>query len=194
MDIIHALSFLSEPVPRLIRMLVSDWAQKMCLCPIGGQNLSRWFRDLLIQKSSHANSTVCCTASVGELWREFSVKMEPKKPRNSILKQHVAMFTNLASISPQSDFFNWCIFHWKLKTLLEKSSPTGARQVQAKSRVCSWTPSHKKIMVSDWAQIYFLCPVRDKRSNESWNWFVKSTIPGALSPVLEKFLLLFFPT
>ena len=67
MDIIHALSFLSEPVPRLIRMLVSDWAQKMCLCPIGGQDLSRWFRDLLIQKSSHANSTVCCTASVGEL-------------------------------------------------------------------------------------------------------------------------------
>ena len=64
MDIIHALS---EPVPRLIRMLVFDWAQKMCLCPIGGQNLSRWFRDLLIQKSSHANSTVCCTASVGEL-------------------------------------------------------------------------------------------------------------------------------
>ena len=71
MDIIHALS---EPVPRLIRMLVFDWAQKMCLCPIGGQNLSRWFRDLLIQKSSHANSTVCCTASVGELWsrRVFS--------------------------------------------------------------------------------------------------------------------------
>ena len=71
MDIIHALS---EPVPRLIRMLVFDWAQKMCLCPIGGQNLSRWFRDLLIQKSSYANSTVCCTASVGELWsrRVFS--------------------------------------------------------------------------------------------------------------------------
>ena len=38
----------------------------MCLCPIGGQNLSRWFRDLLIKKSSHAhaNSTACRTASV----------------------------------------------------------------------------------------------------------------------------------
>ena len=26
-----------------------------------------------------------------------------------------------------------------------------------------------------------------KHSNESWNWFVKSNIPGALSPVLENF-------
>ena len=26
-----------------------------------------------------------------------------------------------------------------------------------------------------------------KHSNESWNWFIKSNIPGALSPVLENF-------
>ena len=164
MDIIHALS---EPVPRLIRMLVFDWAQKMCLCPIGGQNLSRWFRDLLIQRSSHANSTVCCTASVGELWsrRVFSENGAQKTKKF----QHVAMFTNLASISPQSDFFNWCIFHWKLKTLLENSSPTGARQVQAKSRVCSWTPSHKKMMVSDWAQIYFFVP----NKIQAFKWVVE---------------------
>ena len=30
-------------------------------------------------------------------------------------------------------------------------------------------------------------PIRDKHWNESWNWFVKSKIPGGLSPVLENF-------
>ena len=34
--------------PRLIRRLVTDWAQKIILCPIGGQHLSHCFRDLLI--------------------------------------------------------------------------------------------------------------------------------------------------
>ena len=29
---------------------------------------------------------------------------------------------------------------------------------------------------------YFLYPTRDKHSNESSNWFVKSSIPGAVSP------------
>ena len=33
-----------------------------------------------------------------------------------------------------------------------------------------------------------LCPIADKRSNEPWNWFVGSSIPGAFfSPVLENF-------
>ena len=33
-----------------------------------------------------------------------------------------------------------------------------------------------------------LSPVADKRSNETWNWFVGSNIPGAFfSPVLENF-------
>ena len=31
----------------------------------------------------------------------------------------------------------------------------------------------------------FLCPIRDKNSNELWKWFVKSSIPEALLPVLE---------
>ena len=39
------------------------------------------------------------------------------------------------------------------------------------------------MLVSNWTQ-----KIRDRHSNESWNWFVKSSIPGALSPVLENFL------
>ena len=41
---------LNKPLPQLIRILISDWAQKIYfLCPIGGQRLSRCFRDLLIR-------------------------------------------------------------------------------------------------------------------------------------------------
>ena len=35
---------------------------------------------------------------------------------------------------------------------------------------------------------YFLRQtLQDKHSNESWNWFVKSSIPGTLSPVFKNF-------
>ena len=47
-------TILNEPVPRLIRMLVCD----CFLCPIGGQHLSRCFRDPLIRRSLPANSAV----------------------------------------------------------------------------------------------------------------------------------------
>ena len=40
---------LNKPVPQLILILVSDWAQKIFLCSIGGQHPSRCFRDLLIR-------------------------------------------------------------------------------------------------------------------------------------------------
>ena len=43
------------------------------------------------------------------------------------------------------------------------------------------------MLASDWEPKYFLCPCTDKHSNESWNWFAKSSISGALSPVLENF-------
>ena len=36
-------------------------------------------------------------------------------------------------------------------------------------------------------KIIVLCQITDKPSNKSWNWFVKSSIPEALSPVLENF-------
>ena len=47
-------TILNEPVPRLIRMLVCD----CFLCPIGGQYLSRRFRDPLIWRSLPENSAV----------------------------------------------------------------------------------------------------------------------------------------
>ena len=36
-------------------------------------------------------------------------------------------------------------------------------------------------------KIIVLRQITDKPSNKSWNWFVKSSIPEALSPVLENF-------
>ena len=38
------------------------------------------------------------------------------------------------------------------------------------------------MLASDWAQK----TITDKHSNESWNRFVKSSIPGAASPVLKR--------
>ena len=40
-----------------------------------------------------------------------------------------------------------------------------------------------KMLASDWAQKI----IREKHSSESWMWLVKSSIPGALSTVLENF-------
>ena len=37
------------------------------------------------------------------------------------------------------------------------------------------------------------CSITDKHSNKSWNWFVKSSIPGALSPPLLKTFAAVFP-
>ena len=56
-------------LPRLIRILVTDWAHKMFLCPVGDQHLSRCFRDLLIRGILLAISTVRrrCLARAGEL-------------------------------------------------------------------------------------------------------------------------------
>ena len=45
------------------------------------------------------------------------------------------------------------------------------------------TVTHAKILLF-WAQKYFLRPIREKHLNESWNSFVKSSIPEGLSPVL----------
>ena len=41
---------------------------------------------------------------------------------------------------------------------------------------------HNTCLASDWAQKIFFCPITDKRSNKSWNWFFQSSIPGVLSP------------
>ena len=82
-------TILNEPVPRLIRMLVCD----CFLCPIGGQYLSRRFRDPLIWRSLPANSAVrrIRLARAGKLsprwvFRESAPppkKKKKKKKRNS---------------------------------------------------------------------------------------------------------------
>ena len=53
------------------------------------------------------------------------------------------------------------------------------------------TKPARQILASDWAQTHFLFSIRDKHSNESWNWFAKSSIPWALPPVLKIFRRLF---
>ena len=76
-------AILNEPVLRLIRMLVSDWAQKY----VGGKHLSLCFCDFLIRRSLPANSTVLPYLSgscVGAFFeKNFSVKLGPTKPKIS---------------------------------------------------------------------------------------------------------------
>ena len=57
--------------------------------------------------------------------------------------------------------------------------------------VGSGKTAEKVLLASYRTQNYFLCPVTDKYSNKSWNWFVKNSIPWALPPVLENFRLRF---
>ena len=71
-------------------------------------------------------------------------------------------------------------------------SPARARQVRRTVEFAGKLPritKSRKQRYGCWPPIghkrYFLCPVRDKHSNESWNWFVKSSIPGFLSAVLK---------
>ena len=62
-------------------MLVCDWAQKIILCPVRGQHLSRCFRDLFIRRGLPANSTVWPFSSR----RVFGENGAAKKERNSII-------------------------------------------------------------------------------------------------------------
>ena len=76
-------------------------------------------------------------------------------------------------------------FHWKLsskKTLLHKPDSYGE---QSSLRVnTSYTEDHESSAINAGLLLW---PITGKRSNELWNWFVKTSIPGALSPVLENF-------
>ena len=56
--------------------------QKIFLCPIGGQHLSRCFRDLLKQRILPAVRCTCL-ASESFLREAFSAKMGPTKPKKS---------------------------------------------------------------------------------------------------------------
>ena len=76
---------------------------------------------------------------------------------------------------------------FSLKTFLEENSSAQARQLR---RTIEFAGKHfvygrsRKQRDRCWPPV-----VTDpgKRSNEPWNWFVKTSIPGALSPVLENF-------
>ena len=74
-------------------------------------------------------------------------------------------------------------FHWKLsskKTLLHKPDSYGE---QSSLRVnTSYTEDHESSAIDAGLLLW---PITGKRSNEPWNWFVKTSIPVALSPVLE---------
>ena len=91
---------------------------------------------------------------------------------------------------PGSMEFLWLIgahFHWKLsskKTLLHKPDSYGE---QSSLRVnTSDTEDHESSAI-DAGLLLWPITGHGKRSNEPWNWFVKTSIPGALSPVLENF-------
>ena len=78
---------LNEPFLRLIRILVSDWAHKMFLCPFGGQHLSRCFRDLLIRGTNYLQTLLYALplwlVDDSFLQKEFWAKMGPTKPKKS---------------------------------------------------------------------------------------------------------------
>ena len=79
-------AILNAPILRLIRMLVSDWAQKIFLCPIIGKHLSLCFCDFLIRRSLPVDSTVqylsgSCVGAFFE--KNFSVQIGPTKPKIS---------------------------------------------------------------------------------------------------------------
>ena len=68
------------------------------------------------------------------------------------------------------------------KTLLHKPDSYGE---QSSLRVnTSYTEDHESSAIDAGLLLW---PITGKRSNEPWNWFVKTSIPGALSPVLENF-------
>ena len=82
-------AILKERVPRLIRMLVSDWAQKIFLCPIGGHHQWHCFLEFLIRRSLPADSTVLHTCPT-RAWRaflekSFSGKWVPQNRRYRII-------------------------------------------------------------------------------------------------------------
>ena len=76
---------------------------------------------------------------------------------------------------------------FSLKTLLEESSRVRARQVR---QTVEFTGKLLRIRRSLEQHDRLCWPVRE-HSNESWNLFVKRSIPRALSPVLENFRLRF---
>ena len=122
-----------------------------------------------------------------------------RKPRSTLV------FANLPLISPQSDLFGWYIFrfvlltcqimellrcfgdHLHLKLFLKKAL---LRTVEFVDKLLRMRRSRKQ---RDRCWPSLGTTITDKHSNESWNRFVRNSIPGAPSPVLENFRIRFSP-
>ena len=96
---------------------------------------------------------------------------------------------------PESMEFLWLIgahFHWKLsskKTLLHKPDSYGQ---QSSLRVnTSYTEDHESSAIDAGLLLW---PITGKRSNEPWNWFVKTSIQRGSLTRSWKLLPQFFQT
>ena len=82
-------------------------------------------------------------------------------------------------------------FHWKLFSKNNKeSSPAQTWHVWPKVKFAGkllLIRRSRKQCDRCWPLIRHKKSITDKHSNESWNWFVKSSIPGTLFPILENF-------
>ena len=79
---------------------------------------------------------------------------------------------------------------FSLKTLFEESSPVRARQTVRRTVEFAGKLARIRPRKQWWPPIehtIFFLPITEKHSNESRNWFVKSRLLVALSPVLESF-------
>ena len=180
-------TILNEPVPRLIRMLVCD----CFLCSIGGRHLSRCFRDPLIRRSLPANSAVRRTrlARAGKLSPRWV--FSESGPAKTILYKTAACTKN--ALGYTEIYQLWNFFGYSGRVFTENSS---RRKLSCTSQTVRWTveffysfvsTDHESSAVDIGLVLENLFPITDKHSKESWNWLVKSSIPEALSPVLENF-------
>ena len=70
-----------------------------------------------------------------------------------------------------------------------KTGPTKQKISHNLARYKKDTKAVRQMLASDWAQKYFLCPIRDKPSNESWpKWYVKSSISHPFLKTFAAFL------
>ena len=126
-------------------------------------------------------------------------KMAQVHGLNSKINYRTLEFTNLPSISPQSDFLSWCFFRLVYKhgkfgdffrfhgspftgTLLQEAGKYGEQAIKQfvseLLRIRSHECNMKRAGLWLGTKIY-LCPITDKDFNWFRNWSVKSRIPGA---------------
>ena len=89
---------------------------------------------------------------------------------------HIVTNTSFHNYGGSFSMKNWKLFSKEAHC----TSYTGSRRkVEVAGKLL--TKAARKMLASDWTQK----TITDQHSNKSWNWFVKSRIPGSLLPVLE---------